>query len=252
MNIKKHIPNTITLGNLLCGTLAIVKSFEGNLIWAAYFVGIALILDFLDGFTARLLNVSSPIGKDLDSLADMVTFGVVPAIVMYHLIYYSLYDDDSGAYLQYRMDPNPSSFYLPYFAFVIVIFSAIRLAKFNNDTRQTESFIGMPTPANAMVICSIPLINQFQSNKSYLNVLLSSPFFLIGLSFVLSFLLIAEIPLFALKFKNFKWAGNQIKFVFLIISIVLLLLLKFIAIPLIIILYILLSIVNNIFLNNKV
>lgn len=252
MNIKKHIPNTITLGNLLCGTLAIVKSFEGNLIWAAYFVGIALILDFLDGFTARLLNVTSPIGKDLDSLADMVTFGVVPGIIMYHSIYNSLYADDSGAYLQYRMDPNPSSFYLPYLAFVIVLFSAIRLAKFNNDTRQTESFVGLPTPANAMVICSIPLINQFQASRSGFNLLLSNPFFLIGLSLVLSYLLIAEIPLFALKFKSFKWQGNQIKYVFLIISLVILVVLKFIAIPIIIILYILMSIVNNIFLNNKV
>ena len=252
MAIKKHIPNLITLGNLFCGSLAIVKSFEGNLIWAAYFVGIALVFDFLDGFMARLLKVSSAIGKDLDSLADMVTFGVVPGIIMYHSIYNSLYADDSGAFIQYRMDPNPSSFYLPYLAFVIIIFSAVRLAKFNNDQRQSATFIGLPTPANAMVICSIPLINQFQSNSGLINLWITNPFFLIGLSFVLSALLVAEIPLFALKFSNFKWADNQMKFIFILVSALLLVLLKFIALPLIIFLYILTSIVNNIFLNKKV
>lgn len=252
MNIKKHIPNTITLGNLFCGCLAIIRSFEGNLVWAAYLVGIALVLDFLDGFTARLLKVSSPVGKDLDSLADMVTFGLVPGVVLYHSIYFSLYADDSGAYVQYRMDPNPSSFYLPYLAFVIVIFSAIRLARFNNDSRQSDSFIGLPTPANAIIICSIPLINQLQGGKDMIHLWLSNPFFLIGLGFVLSFLLVAEIPLFALKFKTFKWADNQIKYVFLILALFMILFLKFMAIPLVIILYILMSIVNNIFLNKKV
>ena len=252
MNIKKHIPNAITLANLFCGCLALVRSFEGNLVWAAYLVGIALICDFLDGFTARLLKVTSPIGKDLDSLADMVTFGVVPGIVLYHCIYFSLYADDSGAFNQYRMDPNPTSFYLPYLAFTVIVFSAIRLAKFNNDTRQTESFIGLPTPANAAVICSIPLINQWMGNKDQINLILANPFFLIGLGFVLSVLLVSNIPLFALKFKNFSWADNQIKYLFLILSVGLILAVKILAIPLIVILYILMSIVNNIFLKKKV
>jgi CDP-diacylglycerol--serine O-phosphatidyltransferase len=252
LNIKKHIPNTITLANLACGCLALIRSFEGNLIWAAYLVGIALLCDFLDGFLARLLKVSSPIGKDLDSLADMVTFGLVPGVVLYHSIYFSLYADDSGAFSQYRMDPNPSSFYLPYFALVVVIFSAIRLAKFNNDIRQNESFIGLPTPANAMVICSIPLILQWHGNKGQLSLWLTNPFFLIILGFVLSILLVSNIPLFALKFKNFTWKDNQVKYVFLLLALSLFVFLKIVAIPLIVILYIFLSIVNNIFLKKKV
>ncbi|MBX3163764.1 MAG: CDP-diacylglycerol--serine O-phosphatidyltransferase [Bacteroidetes bacterium] len=220
--MKKHIPNIITLGNLFCGCLAIVKIFEGDLIRAAYLVGIALICDFFDGFAARLLKVTSPIGKDLDSLADMVTFGVVPGLVMFHL--------------------NSS---LSYFAFIIPIFSAIRLAKFNNDTRQTSSFIGLPTPANAALICSLPLAAG--ENYAQLDSWAYIPIVLIG-----SLLLVAEIPLFALKFKNFAWADNKIKYIFLVLCLVLLVALKFAAIPLIIILYILLSIVNNIFLNKKV
>lgn len=264
MNIKKHIPNAITCGNLLCGCLAIVKAFEGNLVWAAYLVGIAAVLDFFDGFAARMLKVSSPIGKDLDSLADMVTFGVVPGVVMFQLIKISLsvlivdgpalngwtvyppsvvaHDGiaDSASYLSF-FESNVS-----YIAFLIPIFSAIRLAKFNNDTRQTDSFIGVPTPANAMVICSLPLILAYSDYTFIANV-----YFLSVLSVVMSFLLVAELPLFALKFKHFKWQGNEIRFVFLGLSLVMLITLQFVGIPLIIIMYILLSVINNVFLKKK-
>jgi CDP-diacylglycerol---serine O-phosphatidyltransferase len=252
--MKKYIPNTITLGNLFCGCLAIIKIFEGDLVWAAYLVGIALVLDFFDGFTARILKVSSPIGKDLDSLADMVTFGVVPGIMMLKLIEHALTTHivDGPAkegWTIYPPEPLTNS-YLCYFALIIPIFSCIRLAKFNNDTRQSDSFIGVPTPANAMVICALPLIMEF--NHPMYPMQLQNPYVLCLFSLIMSLLLISEIPLFALKFKNFGWADNKLRFVFLALSVVLLFTLQFIAIPLVIILYILLSIVNNIFLKKKV
>lgn len=245
MNLKKHIPNSITLGNLLCGCFALVNAFKGDLVWSAYFVGIALVLDFFDGFTARALKVSSAIGKDLDSLADMVTFGLVPGVVMFHLINYSVSDltnPVNSVWIQYS-EVSP----IAYLAFSITIFSAVRLAKFNNDTRQTQSFIGLPTPANAMIICSIPLILAFQPNVFFNSMLMKHTEYLIVLTALLSYLLVAELPLFALKFKTFAWADNKLVYVFLMCSVVGIALLKFIAIPIIILLYILISIVNKIF-----
>lgn len=235
MNIKKHIPNAITCCNLLCGCLAIVQAFEGNLVYTAYLVGLAAVFDFFDGFAARMLKVSSAIGKDLDSLADMVTFGVVPGVVMFHLLHSNLILNSE----EYIIFKNNSL--LRYLPFIIIIFSAIRLAKFNNDTRQTESFIGLNTPANSMIICSIPLI--IKQNPS-LGTLIS-PYTLCTLSIVLSLLLVSEIPMFSLKFKHFKWKGNEIRFIFLALSVLMLVTLQFIAVPLIIILYMLLSVLTN-------
>jgi CDP-diacylglycerol--serine O-phosphatidyltransferase len=253
MKIKQHIPNAITCCNLLCGCLAIVQAFEGNLVWAAYLVGLAAIFDFFDGFAARLLRVTSPIGKDLDSLADMVTFGVVPGIVMFQLIKesslqsmidYSLIGGRT-IYPQSQIIDNVSFIYkvLIYSAFVIPVFSALRLAKFNNDTRQTTSFIGLPTPANAIFICSIPLILNY-GNLGFMP----NPYVLSVTSLVLSFLLVTEIPLFALKFKFFGWKGNRVRYVFLALSLVLLITLQFVGIPLIIILYVLMSLITNAYL----
>lgn len=255
--IKRNIPNTITLGNLLCGCLAIVKAFEGDLVWASYLVGIAAILDFFDGFAARMLKVSSPIGKDLDSLADMVTFGVVPGIIVFQMIKNSnnsfyLSDIYVGAM---QRGENPSRF----IAFMIPLFSAIRLAKFNNDTRQTESFIGLPTPANAIFICSFPLFLTIPGTPEYgqavyqiistltnpLQIFLLNPYFLCLMSLIMSLLLVAPIPLFSLKFKKFGWKGNEIRYSFLIFSLVLLVSLQFLGIPLIILSYILFSVGNN-------
>lgn len=251
MNIKKHIPNAITCGNLFCGCLAIVAAFKGNLVMTAYLVGIAAVLDFFDGFVARLLKVGGELGKQLDSLADMVTFGVVPGVVMYHLIGMGTNQMSVQRYLPSEGFPETSIFYviLPYvryIGFVITIFSALRLAKFNIDTRQTTSFIGVPTPANSILICSLPLImgNNLEDIVSYSNILLN-PYYLIGLTLLMSYLLIAELPLFAMKFKNFDWADNKIRYSFLIISVILLILFQFIAIPFIIFLYIILSIINN-------
>ena len=260
MNIKKHIPNAITCCNLICGCLAIIQCFQGNLISASYLVGLALIFDFFDGFAARMLKVSSPIGKDLDSLADMVTFGVVPGVMLYKIILLTnLTHLALGANANDLMGMGSESItYFPaYFALIIPLFSAIRLAKFNNDARQSESFIGLPTPANAMIICSLPLIfnmDSFFLSREYNSIALFilNPWLLLLLSFVLSLLLISELPLFALKFKNFSWANNKLRFTFLALAILLLIVLKYAAIPVIILLYILLSIVNNIFLNKKV
>lgn len=278
MNIRQHIPNALTCGNLLCGCLAIVSAFNGNLVTSAYFVGIAAVLDFFDGFVARLLKVGGELGKQLDSLADMVTFGVVPGIVMYHLIKHAFMFYGMRNMLSFAgFAPDTSAFshdvllwkLLPYIAFLIPVFSALRLAKFNIDTRQTTSFIGVPTPANAILICSFPLIlnlnglggapdlfsigiefEQFAFGgspafDSPVFQIIMSPYFLISLTVIMSFLLVAELPLFALKFKNFSWNDNKIRFVFLIISVLLLILFQFIAIPFIIFLYIILSIINN-------
>ena len=223
--IKRNIPNLITLGNLVCGLLSIVMAFQAELLLAGGFVLLGSFLDFFDGLSARLLKVSSKIGKQLDSFADMVTFGVAPGIVIYKLI---LED-----YNNYEL--------LPYIAFLIPIFSAIRLSKFNVDTRQSSSFIGLPTPAAAIFIASLPVINQSYGTKFSLELL-------IGISVVLSFLLIAEIPLFSLKIKSgedLKSKENKIRILFLISCVILLFIIHFVAIPFIVILYIFLSILNN-------
>jgi CDP-diacylglycerol--serine O-phosphatidyltransferase len=241
MQIKKHIPNAITSGNLLCGCLAIISAFKGDLVGSAYLVGIAAILDFFDGFAARLLNVHSEIGKQLDSLADMVTFGVVPGVIVYILLLHSSgVSIENGAFIEHNQ-------WVPYFAFLITIFSALRLAKFNIDTRQTHSFIGLPTPATSILICSLPLIQAFQPNigNFNLNLIIENPYFLLILTILISYLMVAELPLFALKFKNFGWTDNKIRYSFLLISIVLMLFFQFIAIPFIIFLYLIFSIINN-------
>ena len=249
MQIKKHIPNTITCGNLLCGCLAIISAFKGNLVGSAYLVGIAAILDFFDGFAARLLKVHSEIGKQLDSLADMVTFGVVPGFVMFFLLSHAVSYNFADK-LDMLSTPSSAAFpwWLVYFAFLITIFSGVRLAKFNIDTRQSQSFIGLPTPASAILICSLPLIQAFQPAIGNFNAnsIIINPWFLLVLTFLISYLMIAELPLFALKFKRFGWAENKLRYSFLVISFLLILFFQFIAIPFIIFLYIIFSIINNV------
>jgi len=220
--IKKHIPNAITCANLFSGCIGIVYAFNGALETAAYFVLLSGIFDFFDGFAARLLNVKSNIGKDLDSLADMVSFGFLPGVVMYQLLSQS----------DYTLP------YLPYLAFIITVFSALRLAKFNNDTRQTEDFIGLNTPMNTLFIVSLPFIQ-----KDYPSVI-NSTLLLIGLTALLSWLLVSEIRIFSLKFSSTSWRQNKIKYIFLIISALLIPFLKFAAVPFILVLYIGLSILH--------
>lgn len=236
MAIKNHIPNFITLLNLLSGCIAIVFIFDDQLAIASYLIGLAAIFDFLDGFFARLLKAQGPIGKDLDSLADVVSFGLVPGLILFKLIEYS-----SGI----SINTGPITL-VPFIAFLIPLFSALRLAKFNNDERQTDIFIGLPTPANALLIASFPLILIQQSTLVGINLLgIQSLFlntiFLIVLTILLSYLLVAEIHLLSLKFKTFTWKDNKVRFIFLGASCILLLLFFYLAIPIIIILYILLS-----------
>lgn len=195
-------------------------------------VTVAAVLDFMDGMVARVLNTYSEIGKQLDSLADMVSFGVVPGAMVFMML------TASGA----TALGIPESI-LPFFGFLITVFSALRLAKFNIDTRQTSSFIGLPTPACTILIASLPLILENGSLTHY-NVILN-PYVLLALTFLLSYLLVAELPLFALKFKSLGWQNNSVRFIFIGLSIILLALVKFVAVPLIIVLYILLSIIKN-------
>ncbi|WP_020533366.1 CDP-diacylglycerol--serine O-phosphatidyltransferase [Flexithrix dorotheae] len=223
MALKKHIPNLFTLGNLICGFIAIYQTINGNVIIAAYLMGTAGLLDFLDGFVARLLKVNSDLGKQLDSLADMVTFGVLPGFIMMHLL-----DGKTGSI-------NPL-----YLIIIIPACAALRLAKFNIDTRQSNSFLGVPTPATAFFIGSIPLaFRQYPPLESIATL----PVLLI-ITFGLSFLMISEIPLFALKFKNFNFKENKLQFIFIFSSLILVLILKFLSIPIIILGYILISIIS--------
>ena len=226
--IRKNIPNALTCGNLLCGCIGIIEAFHSNLLLSCVLIGIALIFDFLDGFIARLLKVSSPIGRDLDSLADMVTFGVLPSVIVYQLLMQSI--------------PDLYGIWKAYPALIIAIFSAIRLAKFNNDPRQSDSFIGVPTPANALLIASLPII-VFQ-DESWKPLIVNTNNLLI-LTAVMSYLLVAEIKLIALKFKSFGWGGNEFRYSFILLTILLIAVFKVLAIPLILISYIALSITAN-------
>ncbi len=240
MSIKKHIPNTITLLNLLAGLLALIHAFNGNYNEAFSLVCLGIFFDFWDGFFARIWKVQSPIGLQLDSLADMVTSGVVPGLVMYKML-----GDIQENQSQYNLTEDTYFMgVVPYLGFLITLASCYRLAKFNVDTRQTDSFIGLPTPANALLIMSIPMI-QFHSEFEWLVDFLSNPYVLVGITVLSAYLLNAEIPLFSLKVKNFSWEKYKMQVVFLIISVILIALLEFIAIPIIILLYVILSVVNN-------
>jgi CDP-diacylglycerol--serine O-phosphatidyltransferase len=240
MSIKKHIPNTITLLNLLAGLLALIHAFNGNYNEAFSLVCLGIFFDFWDGFFARIWKVQSPIGLQLDSLADMVTSGVVPGLVMYKML-----GDIQENQSQYNLTEDTYFMgVVPYLGFLITLASCYRLAKFNVDTRQTDSFIGLPTPANALLIMSIPMI-QFHSEFEGLVDALSNPYVLVGITALSAYLLNAEIPLFSLKVKNFSWEKYKMQVVFLILSLILIALLEFIAIPIIILLYVILSVVNN-------
>ena len=226
--VKKHLPNAITCANLFSGCIGIVFTFQDNLKFAAYAIFLAAIFDFFDGFASRVLQSFSGIGKDLDSLADMVSFGVLPSAIMYELL------------LQAPQIPHVSE-YLNFIAFLIPVFSALRLAKFNTDTRQAESFIGLPTPANAILIASIPLILlQYNSVARYIL----NPYGLSLFVVIMCTLLVAEIPLMSLKFKNRDFNKNFYRYLLLLFSSILILFFKFAAVPVVIVIYITLSIIQ--------
>lgn len=227
--MKRHIPNTITSCNLISGCIATGMAFIGSLEWALLWIVIGAVFDFFDGMSARLLKVSSPIGKELDSLADVVTFGVAPST----MLFYQLLTMDYPSFLL------PVSEYIPFVAYVMAAFSALRLAKFNLDERQSLGFIGMPTPANALFWGS--LTTSYPLLFSCSNVM---PLVVIALMFVSCWLLVCEIPMFALKFKHWGFAENKLKYSFVIVCVPLLLFLKLQGIAMVIALYVAISVVN--------
>lgn len=231
MTITKYIPNAITCLSLFSGCVATVFAFEGNILYAMIWIIIAAAFDFLDGFAARLLNAFSPIGKDLDSLSDMVSFGVAPGILVYRLL---LQASPALPFEEFNA-------YIPYLAFVIPVFSALRLAKFNIDTRQKTSFIGLPVPANALFVAS--------AAYSALPVLQSHPAaFTLGTLvtiFVFSFLLVSEIPMFSLKTKTLSWKGNELRYILIGCSLGFLAAFGFLGLAGSILLFIILSIFNK-------
>lgn len=225
--ITRNIPNNITSCNLFCGCVASYMAFQNEYRLAMLFIVLGAVFDFFDGMTARLLKVSSPIGKELDSLADNITFGLAPSAIVFSL---------------FKEVHMPSfmagiSEYVPYFAFIISVFSALRLAKFNLDERQTTSFIGMPTPANALFWSSFAIWITEDSNLIHsFNAL-----YLLLLVIFMSLLLVSELPMFSLKFKSLSWKSNKIQYIFLAVSVILLGLCGLSGLPAVIIWYIILS-----------
>ena len=215
---------------------------SGDLVSASFFAFAGIFLDFFDGLAARVLNAQSQVGLQLDSLADVVTSGVLPGIVMVQLLSEALTGTSLDISAIFSDTANSTSIesYLPFIGLLIAVASGYRLAKFNVDTRQTTSFIGLPVPANTLLILSLPLILNFQASQQIAEFILG-PWFLIILTFLSCVLLNAELPLFALKFKTWNFKDNAVRYVFLIACILLLILLKFIAIPICIFLYILVS-----------
>ena len=222
MMLKKHIPNAITCANLFSGCMGVVFAFQGQLETAAGFVLLSGIFDFFDGMAARLLHVKSAIGKELDSLADMVSFGLLPGVVLFKLI-------ESSA---------DTTIWLPYLGFVVTVFSALRLAKFNIDERQTEDFIGLNTPMNTLFIVSLPFIAQDYP------LLIGNTALLLAVTFLCSALLVSEIRIFSMKMSDTRWATNKMKYLFLAAAFILAILLRFTAVPFILVLYIGLSILH--------
>lgn len=228
--ITRHIPNTVTCCNLFSGCIAVVMAYRGDYTAALGFIVLGAVFDFFDGMLARALQAYSPLGKELDSLADDVTFGVAPAMIVFSLFkevrvpdFFSTWDE-----------------VFPYTAFLIAVFSALRLAKFNIDTRQTSSFIGVPTPANALFWGSLVVgAHDFLVSDSF------NALYLLALVLLTSWLLVAEIPMFSLKFKNLSWRDNKVQFIFLLGCIPLILFLQVAGLAAVIIWYALLSLVTQ-------
>ena len=227
--ITRNIPNTLTCGNLVSGCIATVMALGGDARYALIWIIIGAVFDFFDGMSARLFGVSSPIGKELDSLADDVTFGVAPSAIVFAQL----------SVMEYPTVLASVEPYIPYCAFLIAAFSALRLAKFNLDTRQTTSFIGMPTPANALFWGALAQTLPTDAPNALLFWSL-----LVG-ALISCWLLVAEIPMFALKFKHFGWHGNVLRYSFALASIALLCVLGLAGFSAVIVLYIVCSLVNN-------
>lgn len=230
--MKAHIPNFITLLNLFSGSIAVIYALEGQMKLTALFLCLGIFFDFFDGLLARKLKVQSELGVQLDSLADMVTSGLVPGLVLFYLL---------------GLAPQPSwetHNLLPYFGLLVTLASAYRLAKFNISDNQSDAFIGLPTPANALLIIALPLILDFQ-NSDAINTIILNPWFLIGVTILSCFLLNAPIKLIALKFKTWNFKDNASRYILILLSLVLLIVFQFAGIPLVIISYIILSLMSK-------
>ena len=223
--MKKHIPNTITCCNLISGCIATFYAFQGDFLMALLFIIIGAVFDFFDGMSARLLGVSSPIGKELDSLADDITFGFAPSAIVFGFL----------SPLTSHLSPL-----IAFLAFIMAAFSALRLAKFNLDERQALGFIGLPTPANALFWGSL-IVGLQQHDIAFSGM----EWVILAGTFISSYLLIAEIPMFALKFKHWGWKGNEIKYIFVLSCIPLLLFLGVSGFAAIIAWYVVLSVIAN-------
>ncbi|GAO29054.1 CDP-diacylglycerol-serine O-phosphatidyltransferase [Geofilum rubicundum JCM 15548] len=245
MSIVRHIPNALTSGNLFLGTTGAYLALVGRPDLTAWCVLAAALLDFLDGFAARMLHAYSDIGKDLDSLADLVSFGVAPAAVLSAMVHFSLTGQWSGLFLTLEMTQQA----LVLMPFLLVVFSALRLAKFNNDERQSESFIGLTTTATGMFTVSLAYL-IFKEGGWWLQ--LTNPWAVLAMVAVFSALLVSEIPMFSLKFKSFGWKGNENRYVLLVVSLFALVFLQVGALAVIVPAYVLYSIVLAVSIRSKI
>lgn len=236
-NIFFWVPNAITALNLMSGSLAVFFAIDGQLGWASVFILIAAVFDFLDGFAARLLKAYSSIGKELDSLADMVSFGLAPAAIVFTLLEYTMFGVNQPIQ---DIEANWSQWIVLFTSFVIPVAGAFRLAKFNTDDRQSEQFLGMPIPANAIFFASLGIILELGTNLTIQAIILNK-YVLLASAFVCSFLMVSELPMFSMKFKNLHLKENALRFLFLGTTVLMLIFLQIYALPLIIIWYVLLS-----------
>lgn len=232
MRVAAHIPNLMSLLNLLCGITAVICIFQFQLYQASWLIVVGAILDFSDGLVARLLKAHSDLGKQLDSLADVVTFGVAPGLIGYHLLL------EAHGQMWFTLIP-----------LMIPLFGALRLAKFNVDPRQSDSFVGMPIPANALFWLSLPLIVHYQDDfhlQIFSPAWVSEPWLVVSASVFFSVLMVSEVPMMALKFKNLLWSSNQFRYIFILLSVVLTVFFFFEAVPIILLLYVLISLIQTI------
>lgn len=235
------VPNAITAMNLVCGSLSVFFAVDGQLGWAAVFIFAAAVFDFFDGFSARLLKAYSPIGKELDSLADLISFGLAPAAIIFTMIELTIFGKNQPIQ---DIDANWSQWILLYSSLIIPVAGAFRLAKFNTDDRQSEQFLGMPIPANAIFFASLALILELGTKENIVPLILNK-YVLLTSIFAFSFLMVSELPMFSLKFKNLNLKENALRFFFIGTTILMLIFLQIYALPLIIIWYVLLSLVSQ-------
>lgn len=241
-NMFFWVPNTITALNLVCGSIAVFLAIDGRLGLAALFILAAAVFDFFDGFSARLLKAYSSIGKELDSLADTVSFGLAPAAIVFTMLEFTLFGENLSIY-DIALGASWNQRIVLLTSLVIPVAGAFRLAKFNTDDRQSDQFLGMPIPANAIFFASLGLILEWGSNEAISAVILNK-YVLLTSVFICSFLMVSELPMFSMKFKNLQLKENAIRFLFLGTTLLMLIFLQVFALPLIIIWYVLLSVIT--------